>query len=498
MNMMDEMGMDFGQWVTLPMCDRTLTAEVSGDFTLPDYVPELRRLLSVTPTVLPPAKYVGSGRAELNGTVDFLLLYVGSDGELYSVPLSSEYSVQVPLEQMDSVDLNSGVCLLATPVCESVNTRVSAPRKLNLRCRLRAHVCAYGKRMPVEQIRGTADPVSVRRRMEEAGCMSVAVGLSDPIALSTELLGMGEDTRVVSAFAEPFVAQTQMGDGTVSASGELMLKMLVAREGGALETVNRRLPFDGAVEIPEAAEGSLCRVSGVVSDLSVRVEEGRVTCDAELLLEARSMRNFPVQYTADLYSTECESRCEVERMRLPVALRCENGNVSQSERIALSKLNLPEGCAIVDAWGTAMAEACETVGGKYVLTGQSRYTLLCEKDGEYSVSEAVLPLRYEIEGTESEPVCFDALANVISCRARIEGETLALDAEVALACDFVGERTICPVSVAEFGDPVEHSGGRMTVYYPADGESEWEVAKKYRVDAASLIKKQGACAYYFF
>ena len=75
MNTMDEMGMDFLQWVTVPMCDRTVTTEVSGDFTLPDYQPELRRLLSVVPTVLPPAKYVGSGRVELNGTVDYLVLY---------------------------------------------------------------------------------------------------------------------------------------------------------------------------------------------------------------------------------------------------------------------------------------------------------------------------------------------------------------------------------------------------------------------------------------
>ena len=493
MNMMDEMGMDFGQWVTVPMCDRTLNAEVSGDFTFPDYQPELRRLLSVTPTVLPPAKYVGSGRAELNGTVDFLVLYVGGDGELYSVPLSSEYSVQ-----MDSVDLNSGVMIFATPVCESVNTRVSAPRKLNLRCRLRIHVCAYGRRFPEEQIRGTVEPASVRRQMQEASCMSAAVGLSDPLSVSAELVGLGEDARVVSASAEPFLQQTQMGDGIVSASGELLMKLLVARDGGGVETVARRVPFEGVIEIPEGAQDGACRVSGTVSDLSVQVEEGRVTCDAELLLEARSMRNFPVRYTADVYSTERESRCQTEEARVPVALRCENGNVSQSERIALSNLNLPERCTIVDAWGVAMTDGCEMVGGRYVLTGQSRYTLLCEKDGEYSVSEVTIPLRYETEGAGEKPVCFDAMANVISCRARIDGEMLCLDAEVAMVCDFVGERTISPVSEVEFGEPIERRGGRMTVYYPADGESDWAVAKQYHVDAVSLTKKKGACAYYFF
>ena len=498
MNTMDEMGMDFGQWVTVPMCDRTVTTEVTGEFTLPDYRCELRRVLSVTPTVLPPAKYVGSGRVELNGTVDYLLLYVGSDGELYSVPLSSEYNAQIPLEQMDAVDAGSGVSVLATPVCESVSTRVSAPRKLSVRCRLRTHVCAYGRTPIEEQLRGEASPESLRRRTEETACMSAAAGTSDPISVSTELVGLGEDVRVVSAAAEPFVTQTRMGDGTVEASGELMLKLLVARESGALETVTRKLPFEGEIDLPEAMSDGACRVSGVVSDLSVQVEEGRVVCDAELLLMARCMRNFPVRYTADLYSTERESRCEVEELRLPVALRCENGNVSQSERIALSELTLPEGCTVIDAWGTAMMDGCETVGNRYVLTGQSRYALLCESDGEYSVSEVTLPLRYETEGMGEEPVCFDAEARVIACRARVEGENLCLDAEIAMVYDFVGEERISPVSVAELGALTERRSGRMTVYYPADGESEWDVAKKYHVDLASLTQKQGVCAYYFF
>ena len=77
--------------VQLPYPARHMTAEVTGDFTLPDYQPEIRRLLAVIPTALPPAKYVGNTGAELNGTVDYQVLYVGGDGSLASVPLSSEY-----------------------------------------------------------------------------------------------------------------------------------------------------------------------------------------------------------------------------------------------------------------------------------------------------------------------------------------------------------------------------------------------------------------------
>ena len=79
MNHMEEM---MAPRFTMPLCDRTVNTEINGEYTLPDYQPEIRRLLNVGLTVLPPAKYVGAGGVELNGTVEYRVLYVGGDGGL--------------------------------------------------------------------------------------------------------------------------------------------------------------------------------------------------------------------------------------------------------------------------------------------------------------------------------------------------------------------------------------------------------------------------------
>ena len=128
----------------MPICDKTLSTEISTDFTLPDYQVEIRRILRVTPQILPPAKYVSGNSAELNGNIDYELLYVGSDGALYSAPLSAEYSITVPLEISSNFDLNEGVTLITDISNESTTTRVSAPRRLCIKCRLACHVKAYG------------------------------------------------------------------------------------------------------------------------------------------------------------------------------------------------------------------------------------------------------------------------------------------------------------------------------------------------------------------
>lgn len=493
---MGEMGEMGGEYVTLPLCEKRASLESTGDFTLPDYQPEIRRVLSVTPTVLPPAKYVGGSGVELSGNVDYSVLYVGADGGLYTMPLSSEYHLMLPIEGSE-VDPMGGVTVLCDVLAEGVQARVSSPRKLSLRCRLRALVRAFGRMLMEERQVGDAPEKSIYRRIGQIENLSACSGLSDVIPLSCEISGVGEDARVVSAEGIPSVTDVRIaGDEKLTASGELLLKLLLARENGGIEVLTRTLPFEGEVEMEGIDSEHECRATATVSELSVEVEEGgRILCSPSLLIEARAMKNREVRYTEDLFSTACETSCQTERYRIPIALRCERRNFSQSERIAAKETSLPEGANICDACGVVFFEGCEVVGSKYQLTGQSRYTLLCEKDGEYSATELTMPIRYETEGGEETLESFSAVGSVLSCRARVDGETLCLDAEIAVSADFCGACEIEAVREVRFGEKLCDRGSRMTVYYPSADEGAWAVAKKYCVAPEKIAK--GSSYYYF-
>lgn len=494
---MDTMGIERSAYVTIPICERKATLESTGDFTLPDYQPEIRRVLAVTPTVLPPAKYVGGAGIELSGNVDYSVLYVGADGGLYSMPLSSEYHLTLPVEGGSEVDFGAGVTVWSDVASENVLARVTSPRKLSLRCRLRALVRAYGKMLMEERRVGDATSEQLFRRTAVARNLSVCSGLSDVISLSCEFSGVGEDARIVSAEGIPTVTDLHIdSDEKVTASGEMTLKLLVARENGAIETLTRSLPFSGEVELEGIDSEYECRATATMSELSVEVAEGgRILCSPSLLLDVRGMAEREVSYTKDLFSSAQDCLCERETYRLPIALRCERRNFSQSERIPLAEVAFPEGAVIHDAWGQVLFESCEQVGQKYVLTGESRYTLLCEKDGEFSTVELPLPLRYETEGGEESPESFACVGRVLLCRARAEGEVLCLDAEIAVAADFCGTEEIEVVREVRFGEPLCERGSCMTVYYPSADEDVWTVAKKYHVAPEKIAK--GASYYYF-
>ena len=58
--------------VQLPYPARHMTAEVTGDFTLPDYQPEIKKLLRIGVNLLPPD--LGRSQRDLMGSMDYYVL----------------------------------------------------------------------------------------------------------------------------------------------------------------------------------------------------------------------------------------------------------------------------------------------------------------------------------------------------------------------------------------------------------------------------------------
>ena len=485
---------EYSERLTALLCDKTVNHEVSGDFTIPDYLPELRKLLSVSERVLPPAKYVSSSGVECNGSIDYKILYVGADGGLYSADLSTEYELKTPIENGGS-ELTAGTAVTVSTVSEGMNTRITAPRRVNIKNRLCSRIKAYGQADTGGEPYGDSEDGRLQKLYAETEFSSIYPLSSDPIELEEEIGGLFEDSRVISADAVIFANDIRRSSEGLDVSGDVVLKLLACRDTGKAEAITKKLPFRGTLECDEPMSDALYSLWGSVTDINVDVGEGKALCKLSMILSATCVRNAVGRYVADVYSTERECECEKDTLPLPICLSCSVGNFSQSERLTLSETGLPEGATVIDTIGDVIFDGCESLGGRYAFSGKSKYTVLWEKDGEYGAIDVELPLRYEVEGTAAESFSFDACGDVISCRARADGDTLSLDAEIAVATDVFGQNRATVVNGVRFGDPHKKRKSRMVVYYPAAGESLWDVAKKYHVPSDSLSEEKN---YYLF
>ena len=476
-----------GKYMQIPINEKTIVTELSGDFTLPDYQPEIKRLLRVTAEVLPPQKYVGDSEGEISGGIDYYVLYTGSDNQIYCAPLSSEYKISVPMDKNELSLVNMTADAEITP--ESVSGRVTSPRKLNIRCRLKARARMYGD-MPIdssyaslggetEVLMGNED---VSRRI---------FSQSEMIRLSDEMILPATDgeTRVISASGRVHVTDSTAANGAVNSKGELYLKLLMCRESdGVPYTTTRRIPFNTTISVEGADAACEASARGKVCEMNINVEDGRIGIDAGIMLELSLCKREGVTYVKDIYSTERETSCEYRNTPFLSDGRALNSNFTQSDSMTLEEAGLTPEHKLVDIEGRAYTESELLEGGRWIFTGKTRFSLLCEKDGEYTCTEIEMPFRYTVESkqNESDNAYASAIAEVINSRARLDGERIGVDAEVMMSCIISSKNDVRMLDDVSFGEEKEKNRGEYVVCYPSREDSLWSVAKRYATTVSSL------------
>ncbi|MCQ2430209.1 MAG: DUF3794 domain-containing protein [Clostridia bacterium] len=495
--------------VQVPLCRRQVSAELNGDFSLPDYQPEIRRLLRINAAVRPPARYAGSGSVDLGGTVDYFVLYAGSDGGLYCAPLSAEYRMTVPFDGQG--ELSDPPVVLCDPAAETVSGRVTAPRRLNIRCRVGADVTVMGE-VPlggaddagfvpgtIEKLTGGAEVGRVFRTAGEA------LELQDDVIVAPD-----ENLRVVCAEGQVMVTEASSGTDTVSCRGEVTLKLTVVpmeavmapdeqpdagREPARPRTILRKLPFSQTVELPGVTPACRACAHGVCDRLSVSAEDDRLHTNLDVVLEVLAQRNEPVTYVRDSYSTASESSCTYETHTPSRAVDCLNGNFSLNESVPLSEAGIDPGVTVVDVTASARADSLTVDRDRCLLAGTCSARLLYEKGGEYGTAEVTVPFRYEADAPGlreaasrggTEPLLFNAVVDVITCRTRMDGERIGLDAEIAVALRTAVPAPLTVQSGMTLGPDVKHTRGEYVICFPAPSDTLWSVAKRYHAPLTAL------------
>ncbi len=479
------------EYAQIPISEKTITTELSGDFTLPDYQPEIKRLLKISANVLPPSKYIGDSQAEFAGNIDYYVFYTGSDNEIYCAALTGEYKVDMPIERGGewSVTNMTGSADVAT---DMISGRVTSPRKLNIKCRLKTQARLFGDVPTGRGYEGADSDNEVLRGYTV--CMRTLFGTGDMLRLSDEMIidSRQGDVRVVSADGRVMMGEVSCNDGAVSCRGDVYLKIIMMREGGgAPYTALRKLPFSRTLTVDGASGRCQAIAKATVCEMNLDVEDNRILIDLGLLIDATVNKAERINYVKDVYSTVYATECQYRSIRLPSNSNVISANFTLSDSASLEEAGIAQGNTVVDSSGIAMIESVQyDENGRMTVNGRARFSLLMEKDGEYSSSDMELPFKYtadtSLQNTDGSSASI--APSIISTRARIDGERVGIDAEIALLGSVCELKDISALDGVSFGDEISRVRGEYVICYPSKTDSLWSVAKRYGAPVSSLFK----------
>jgi hypothetical protein len=458
----------------MPLCDKHLSAEITSDFTLPDYKSEIRRLLSTSACVIPPSEYFGNGGAQLDGDVIYKILYLGADGELYSVSLSDKYSFKIPLEfGFHNVNPDQ-VTLFSSVEAESVNARVLGPRKLNIKAKLSSHALALSPELRSPNLVGAHNCAKLQNLTLDTSCInfkkckSEAEIISDFIPITSQT----ESTRIVNCATNVVIGECNASEGKINVRGEILVKLLYCDESQSVLPISasHKIPFAKSIPCDEVKNSFECSAFGVISDEQLDVAENGASIELTLSLYAHAETNDRVSYIADSYSSEKHTQQSYSSLNVLNSLRCANTNLTQNDRFPLESINMSKEAKIVDITSSATVEELNCENGRAFIKGRIDHQLIYHQDNEFACKDLRTPFKYAVDCKgdfdENSPLKWDIKLNVPVSKARCDLENLHIDCELAFDISIRKEQNINLLSEMSFGESRQNTDNELVLCYP--------------------------------
>lgn len=475
--------------------DSTLTHDVSEEFSLPDYVPEIRRLLCVKAQPLPESKYVsdkGEGtEIEFGGTMTYLLIYTDDEGSLCSLPLTSNYEAQTIL-------LSRPETIFIDTVVDSVSPRVNAPRKITVKSRLKSRILGWENKEYKENIQGggVAEEIFLQRKTENIKSISLLPISQQNIRVSDKLDMQGhENARPLWCDAFVYVKDTRAQNNTVSVRGEIKVKCL-CQAGDEYVSLTKSIPLTEELEASGASLGDMARVGARCVSLSISNEEndenGQLFFDLSCELEGELIRNQELEITKDCYSTKYETEEQYKAVDIFSLIKAGNDSFSINEGVKRKDDSMSE---IIDTMCTCALEKTEFKNGKCVLIGKLNITVIglssLENGMEVICESYELPFKYgtDVGKSGKDFLCrFDMQTSDAS--ARIDKDKIYFNLELYPSYEIM-ERDrveILDSSTIKRDKEIKKDLSCVRVCFLDGSSTLWDIAKKYHTTVASLEK----------
>lgn len=470
--------------------EETVEQPVECDALLPDYCPDIRRILkcTLTPTVM--NRTITAGRLEVEGLAGLHILYVSAGGELargeYKVPFSR--MMELHGEAVDPV-------ITVTMAPGQVSCRAVNQRRLDIRGSVLLHAAVTCCREEGALCGCEETTLQLRRRQLRgtrlAGCMEKEQHLSQ----STVLEGNGAPiTRVLRTEARVTRCEEKQTPGRLTLRGEVETNALSANEEGGWEASGCTMPFEIALEAPGMPEDAPydvhCMVSAVTAEPGTDEDGEYRSLDWSVTVQAAAQYYLPYETTVctDAYSTRYESA-----YRTRTAQMIKLCNTVREAETWKETLPLPEETEeLVALW--LREEGCTAHPEGDGITAEARLglTMLARMaDGElYSFDRTLEPQRHI---PAPEGARWGVSLSCRGCQWSTAGNELTLTCELCwrgAVCQTVRETMLEEITVED-----RPKGNLMPrglyIYMASQGESLWEIAKHYNTSEEKIREDNG-------
>lgn len=469
----------------------TLTQEETTEVIVPDYCPDIARIIAADGKVYIHSRELRDGKAAVAGTVRVTVLYTpDGEGGIRTLEFAMPFNAE-----SDNRALADCVFLDADTHTEFLESRMLNPRKVFTHCKLVTHLTGYQKAplcfcTDLE----AEDRLCVEKRQEQQRVTLLTHIAEKDFTFTEEMnLSPGREgaAELLNSQVSSSVTESKIVGSKLIFKGVFSVSLLYRSVDGKYYTTASELPFSQIMEVEGAAEGCIpsLRLQMTGTDLQIDGDdaEGRQIA-VTLYLHAIALLREEQEITLlnDLYSTSYETTYEAAPLSITgfyetFTRRHTVREVLEIGVVADSILSLSACCGAV----SVSREGETTV----LRTEANVRALYLDEGGVPLVAERSFDITNQLELPEDCKVTASAV-----CPEEIQGSLGDRGIEVRFPVDFRAEavsrlKRVCINSAKLDTESTKETAGTPSLVLRCLGkqESAWDLAKKYNTTIAMIL-----------
>lgn len=474
-----------------------LRCESVGEYSLPDYNGDVKKILAVKTKVFPTGKFVGEEALEFSGTVGYEVVYLDGENNLTHAEFSTDYEAAVKINSESYVDSDVMTSVSASSV------RLIGPRKLSVKCSLDNEIRISERR--VYDVEGDAfmeyDPQTLTASVN---ILTPAFASGQSHEIKEEILhiegAIADEVEVLLSDARVELDSLDKAEESVTVKGSTLVSLLIKNSDEMPRLVEKAVPF--AEELALAEIDTLdslhprCEITALKS--SVTPTEDGVTVSASLSLVPRiyGKKNSSVELFKDAFLKERGTENEYTDFGYTEHICTERKEENFEFKRGISEVGIENVGEVIYSEAQARVEHFEIEDNTVKTEGELRLSgIACRVDEN---GETIFyPIRFSLPYTQNVNMNCQMHDNMrVNCAVNSNDVKISFDENnVFVSVNLVtfvtvssDKRERCLGASYLTDEEFSHDESVVTVYYPERGETLFSIAKRFHTSLGEIAE----------
>lgn len=467
---------------------------VDIDFILPDYCPDIEKILRCKMTPKIYNRNLSGGQLQIEGTTIVTVLYVdGQHNNIRACEQSIPFNAVFPVK-----DVPESYIVETSAKSEYVNCRALSPRRLTIH----GAFSLYAKVLCKSNINlySPEEDCNLQCKTQDLSCTSLTAICQEQFSAGDEISinNKPKVEVVLDSDVKATITDYKVIPNKLMVNGELSVKLLYLSnvETGEPQQIDCIIPFSHIVDCENLDEDTIACPYIDVMSYEVRLksdmlsESPIVDVDAKLSLTALGYKTENIKVITDAYSTELVTELQQSRTTVVSQINTLKDSFIQKEEISLEDTDISSICDV--SYDYTLLSPIITPEGVNLNSKLNICIIAYDKDKTPIYIERSVEFMKNIETERNFNSIDKVTASVSSLSYRLsDNNTIEIRSEIRYCITLTDTETCNNITsvTADEENKIKKNTCALTLYYAEKGEKLWDIAKEYSTAMQKLIEE---------